>query len=595
MIGEGKNASSFGKAFDLNRYSHKHTYYLSYLFSARKEEDQPIQLSAPDYTSFNYAGIVYSKTAIAFDYLMGYLGNATMDAAMKEYFETWKFKHPQPDDLRKVMEKVSGKDLTWFFEDVIKGTKKLDYKIIASRQVKSGFDVVVRNTGQIKGPVALCGIKNNVLRGIVWYDGFWGTEMLSFPAVAEGIDYFMIDYNSDMPEINRNNNILRTHGVFKKIEPIKLQFLGSLDRPDRTQIFYSPVVGWNNYNHFLFGVALYNNVLPMKNLEYFVMPMYAGGSKSFCGSGNIALNLPLQSSFLQQITFRVNASRYSYADMPLLLNFNKIAPEIDLTFRKNTLRSHLSQHLKYRSIFLLEDELAVNPSYTEANPFVRKSVLTLIHDLNYTFVNSRKLNPYSFAMDYQVGPGFSKIGGTATYEITFEKKKSIDIRVFGGSFLSTSTNPTYAFRMSGETGREDYLYDRIYLGRTETSGVLSKQFMETDGGLKIFSPYGQTTKWLTAVNLKSSIPFLPRQIRLFVDAGTCDGRSLNSGTSVLYDAGLNLSLVKNVFEIYIPLVYSADIHTYLQGIHQSGMFETIRFTLNLKLINPFDLIRNFSL
>ncbi|HEV7232362.1 MAG TPA: M1 family metallopeptidase, partial [Bacteroidia bacterium] len=209
----GTGYDFFGKAFDLNRYDHKHLSYLEYQFSAAKEEDQPIQLPAPDYTSFNYAGIVYAKTALSFDYLMAYLGTNTMDAAMQQYFETWKFKHPQPNDLRKILENVSGKDLSWFFDDLINTTKKLDYTILASLPVANGYSVAVRNSGQIKGPVALCGIKNNALRGIVWYDGFWGTEVLSFPPVAEGIDYFMIDYNSDMPEIDRNNNILRTHGI----------------------------------------------------------------------------------------------------------------------------------------------------------------------------------------------------------------------------------------------------------------------------------------------------------------------------------------------------------------------------------------------
>ncbi|HXC07069.1 MAG TPA: M1 family aminopeptidase, partial [Bacteroidia bacterium] len=267
----GLSENRLAKAFDVDRYLHKEQYYLTYLLNAAKDLDQPIQLPAAEYTTLNYAGIVYSKTAITFDYLMAYLGTKTMDAAMQEYFETWKFKHPQPDDLRKILEKVSGKDLSWFFDDMIKGIRKLDYKIISSKPVQQGYTVVVRNTGQIKGPVVICGIKNNILRGIVWYDGFWGTEVLSFPPVEGGVDYFMIDYNSDMPEINRDNNIVRTQGILKKVEPLKLQFLGSLDRPDRTQLFWAPVAGWNAYNKFMVGAAIYNNILPQKTFEYTLM------------------------------------------------------------------------------------------------------------------------------------------------------------------------------------------------------------------------------------------------------------------------------------------------------------------------------------
>src|ERR1019366_3783559 len=108
-----------------------------------------------------------------------------------------------------------------------------------------------------------------------------------FPPVEGGLDCFMIDYNQDMPEINRKNNILRTQGLFKRIEPVKMQFLGSLDRPDRTQIFWTPIIGWNDYNHFMFGAAFYNTILPQKKLEYIFMPLYSAGSQSLAGYANI--------------------------------------------------------------------------------------------------------------------------------------------------------------------------------------------------------------------------------------------------------------------------------------------------------------------
>ena len=68
----------------------------------------------------NYGGIVYAKTAIVFDYLMYYLGEEVYDKCMKTYFERWCFKHPQPEDLQAIFEEVSGKNLSWFFNGIIK-------------------------------------------------------------------------------------------------------------------------------------------------------------------------------------------------------------------------------------------------------------------------------------------------------------------------------------------------------------------------------------------------------------------------------------------------------------------------------------------
>jgi hypothetical protein len=606
---EAKLLGGFGNSplahrLDLDRYLHKHSYYLEYQHNAKKELDQPIQLPAGNYTSFNYGAIVYAKTAITFDYLMAYIGNATMDAAMQEYFETWKYKHPEPQDLRKILEKVSGKDLSWFFDDMIGTTKKLDYQIIRSAPSANGYHVVVRNTGQIKGPVSICGIKDNKLRGIVWYDGFWGTEVLSFPPVEGGLDCFMIDYNQDMPEINRKNNILRTQGLFKRIEPVKMQFLGSLDRPDRTQIFWTPIIGWNDYNHFMFGAAFYNTILPQKKLEYIFMPLYSAGSQSLAGYANIKYHIPMRNGPLQQITFGITGTRYAYSQTPLVLNYNRLVPELNFEIRKKNPRSHLKQNIRIRSVFIV-GEVIGGENLQNPGTYTKSTDTTLIHNITYSLVNSRKLNPYSLVFDYQNGEKMQKLSLTAKYEITLENKKSITIRLFGGGFLSAYPNPLYAFRMSGEMGAQDYLYDRMYFGRSETNGILSQQFSETDGGFKT-GPFltnyglGESTKWLTALNVKTPIPFLPRQLKFYADMGLFDATNgslyypSNSTTQFLYNAGMNLSLAKNIIEIYFPIIMSQDIQTYLYTTRKLTYLESIRFTVNLNLLNPFDFIRNFT-
>ena len=60
---------------------------LGYFMNAWTGKDQPIELHSAKYTRMNYGSIVYSKTAIAFDYLMAYLGEETYDKCMKTYFE----------------------------------------------------------------------------------------------------------------------------------------------------------------------------------------------------------------------------------------------------------------------------------------------------------------------------------------------------------------------------------------------------------------------------------------------------------------------------------------------------------------------------
>jgi hypothetical protein len=593
-IGDGP----IGKRFDLKRYKHKSQYDLSYLYAAAKNEDQPIELPAYKYTTVNYGGIVYSKTAIVLDYLMAYLGEEEMDKAMQAYFEEWHFKHPMPEDFRRSLEKSTGKNLSWLFDDLISSTKKLDYKVAFTKHNPDGsYDIGVKNTGEIAGPVFIQGVKDGKLIGEVTYDGFKGKQALTFP--PSEIDYFKIDQREDMPEINRNNNTIRTKGLFKKHEPFRLQFLGSLDNPDRSQLFWTPVAGWNNYNKWMFGLALYNNILPEKHFEFELMPMYSYSTEDFAGYGHIAYNLFPKKAF-QRITLAVTGSRYAYSSFPFDRNFNKIAPELFLQFKKHELMDPGSWSLRYRNITIQEDlyRFSNDINFDEAT-FVPSSYTSNYNVVDLHYDRHDAITPWNFNLNLQQTDNIVKAGLTLNYSYNFEKaNKGIDIRVFAGSFLSddrASAGP-YRFRLSGQTGSQDYLYDNIYLGRSElfdADNVLGKQFTETEGAFKFYSPLGQSSDWITAVNIKSSLGNMKLPLRLYADIGTGDGRSF-ADEKLLYDAGVCLSFRKNIFEIYFPLLISKDFEDYKKA---NGITypETIRFTLNLSLINPFKLIREFSL
>ena len=588
-FGDGK----IGKWFDLSQYKHKAEYELSYFFTAAKNEDQPIELPAYKYTELNYGAIVYSKTAIVFDYLMAYLGEAEMDKAMQAYFDEWHFKHPLPEDFKKSIEKTTGKDLSWFFDGLINSTKKLDYKIeFAHQNADSSWDIGIKNKGEINGPIFIQGIKDKKLIGEVVYDGFPKKQALTFP--PSEVDYFKIDLREDMPEINRDNNKIRTKGLFKKTEPIKFQFLGSLDNPNKTQLFWTPVMGWNNYNKWMFGIALYNNIVPQKKFEFQLMPMYSCGTKDLSGYGKVTYNI-FPDDGIHHISIGVTGTRYAYSNIPFNMNFNKIAPELDIDFRKPEPTSPYSFSLRYRHITIIKD--FYKGDYEFSPPiYTKDSVATNFNDITLKLSKYDAITPADISLNFQQGENMAKLALTAHYSYKFKQKnKGVDVRVFAGTFLGTNTLDAgpYRFRMSGQTGSQDYLYDNIFLGRSETTQVLSQQFTETDGGFKSLSFAGQSAQWLAALNIKSSLGNMKLPINLYADIGTCAKDGI-SQSNLLYDAGVCISLRKNMFEIYFPVLISQDFKNY-NTIYGLKYPETIRFTLNLNLINPFDLIKNFKL
>jgi hypothetical protein len=593
-----------GNALDLKHYDQKYQYYLSYLIAAAKNEDQPIETPSADYTEFNYGGDVYSKTALAFDYLKKYLGDDVYDSALRKYFEEWHFKHPQPEDLRKVLERETGKNLGWFFDDMINSTKKLDYKIaFVNKRHDGAWDLEVKNTGEIKGPVIIYGVKDQKLVGEIMYEGFEGRAMLSFP--PSDVDYFKIDYTENMPETNRNNNKIRTRGLFKKTEPLKLQFLGSLDNPDKTQLFWTPVAGWNNYNKWMFGLAFYNSIIPQKKFEFELMPMYSHTTKDFAGYGHAAFNIFPDGNLFQKISIGATYTRYAYSNDPFDMNFNKYAPEINIEFKKKRARSPYTHSIRLRPRIIIDRDDYTYKITVDSNSFYytneRKTISEQFTDFTYHFSKNDAIRPYAIQLNIQDGgqEGYTsmlKSSITANYSYKFKNKnKSFDVRFFAGTFIATNAANAgrYRFRMSGWRGYQDYLYDNIYLGRTETDGVLANQFVENDGGFKFYSPNGQSGKWLAALNLKSSLGNMKIPVCLYADIGTCGSDGISTD-QVLYDAGICLSLRKNIFEVYFPVLICNDFKEYKKA-NDIRYEETIRFTLNINLINPFGLVRNFSL
>ena len=193
------------------------------------------------------------------------------------------------------------------------------------------------------------------------------------------------------------------------------------------------------------------------------------------------------------------------------------------------------------------------------------------------------LNPYQLQFNMEQGNAFVKASIEGNYTFSYEgKNKGLDIRMFSGRFLyndAERSNIRFGFSMSGN---RDYLYDEILLGRGETEGLLSNQFLKNDGGFKSSVEAGISQSWLSAVNLQTS---LHKKIPLtaYVDLGWS---SLNPAT-VYLGTGMALSIVPDLFEIYFPFYVSTGM-AYLE------YEKNIRFVLNLSNLNPFQLFREIG-
>ena len=121
-----------GKLIGVSDLSEKTLFDLGYRFNAVRKLDQPVDMTSGEYTEINYGTVVYGKTAVILSYLQAYLGEEMYDKCAQAYFSQWEFKHPYPTDIKNVYQSISGKDLSWFFDNMIPTTNQVDYKIISA-------------------------------------------------------------------------------------------------------------------------------------------------------------------------------------------------------------------------------------------------------------------------------------------------------------------------------------------------------------------------------------------------------------------------------------------------------------------------------
>jgi hypothetical protein len=107
------------------------------------------------------SAITYNKTALWLNTLERYLGWETLQRILSTYFQRWAFKHPEPTDFFNVANEVSGRDLTWFFDEAHRGSNAFDYGVALLRSERDAernqYDtaVVVRRYGEATFPVEL--------------------------------------------------------------------------------------------------------------------------------------------------------------------------------------------------------------------------------------------------------------------------------------------------------------------------------------------------------------------------------------------------------------------------------------------------------
>ncbi len=490
--------------------------------------DQAITTSSESFTEENYNLIAYEKAAQWLALLEKEIGAQNFEKLMQQYFEIWKFKHPTKEDFKLIAENIT--------------EKKLD-SIFAKLETKG--------------------------------------------------------------------NLLKS----EKNKQIKFSTLFNLKETDKyNYINIAPALGINYYDKLMIGATIHNYSLPINKFSFIISPMFSATTKKlngiakftfseFIGKQNNKLSIDLAASKFTGASFKDPTGKQNP------LQFYKIVPSIKLNFAPKNALSTVTKSLHFKTFFITETNLNFQRDASGVETITYPTANRYLNQLQFNLENNRALYPYNTKIQAEQGEGFMRLNFTANQFFNYQKGGGMQVRVFAGkfiylkerNFINSYKTDIYHLNLTGPRGYEDYTYSNYYIGRNNFEGFASQQLMNRDGFFKIgtdllSNKIGKSDDWLFAANFNTTIPdnvnvlnALPIKIpiKAFIDIGTsAEAWKKNATTGkFLFDAGFQLSFFKNIFNVYIPVVYSKVYKDYFKSTITEKRFQkTISFNLDISKI-----------
>ncbi|MBC7640740.1 MAG: M1 family metallopeptidase [Flavobacterium sp.] len=130
--------------------------YKSYISMANSGKEQPQTTHSDRYDeNRTYSITSYSKGDVFLAQLGYLIGQKNVMKTLKKYFNDFKFKHPNPNDIKRTAERISGANLDWYLTDWTKTTNTIDYGIKSVTQIDNKSGIILERLGRMPMPIDL--------------------------------------------------------------------------------------------------------------------------------------------------------------------------------------------------------------------------------------------------------------------------------------------------------------------------------------------------------------------------------------------------------------------------------------------------------
>ena len=555
------------KSYNLINLDFNQQYNYLYMLMARKNLDQPLTEKKDRLIKFNEQISNKYKAGLTFKYLDSYLENDIVLTSLKEFVALNSECQSSKYDLEYILNQNSPKNIDWFFKDLINSRELIDYKFGKVTKTNDKLTVSIINKTKTNVPISLYQLKNDSIVGKVWLDNIKTDSTFVFD--RNGADKLALNYLNEVPEYNLRNNWKSLKGFFYNNRPLKLNFYKDLEEPYYNQLFYVPEFEFNIYDGLAFGLRLNNKSMLNKPFTFSVTPFYSPKTGSLVGKFNAIVDQNIRDEGkLYRIRYILAGSQFHYAENAAYTNFS---PTIQLLFRDKNFRKNKNEFVQLKQLYINREKTAFLLDNNTENYNV--------FNFKYGNYQSEATKHYSLTNDIQIANSFGKISTEIHYRKLFDNNRRLSLRFYAGTFLYRST--TSEFFSFGLDRPTDYMFEHGYLGRSETTGLFSQEYVYAEGGFKSKLETRYANQWMTTFNASFNVW---NWVQVYGDVGLLKNNF--SSTKFVYDSGLHLNLVPDYFELFLP-VYSSNGYE----LNSNNYGEKIRFVVTL---TPKTLISLFT-
>jgi hypothetical protein len=527
-------------------------YNYFYLLMARKNLDQALGEPKNNLIKFNEKIASKYRAGLSFRYLADYIGEENLNKSINEFLTYSKNNYSDTNKLKLIISSNTTKETDWFFNTLISTRKLIDYKFSSVHKTADSVSFQLKNKTGAQVPIPVFGIKNKQIVFKEWITNVKEDSIYTFK--RWNADKIVINYNSTVPEFNQRNNwkSLKDSSLLNK--PVKFNLMKDLEDPKFNQVLYVPILEYNFYDGFIPGMRFHNKTMLDKPFNFDITPSYSTKTSSLTGRFSLFANQYNRESKRFFIRYGLSGENYHYAPDAY---YNKLNPFVLIKFREDDLRNNHFSNLVIRQVYVNREASKFVTNAFEGNYSV--------FNLRYADVKNEITDYFSYTTDLQLASYFGKASTSISYRKLFKGNRQVNLRFFAGVFMYNKTNSNYfSFALDRPT---DYLFDYNYLGRSESSGLFSQEYIQAEGGFKSKLVQPLADSWMTTVNGSFNIW---NWIEVYGDLGVLKNKTQEA--QFRYDSGIRLNLLTDYFELYFPIQSSNGFE-----ITQTKYAEKIRF------------------